>query len=298
MKRKTITIFLTLLLSFPAILLARDIAPIVDAAWLEANLTTPGLTIVDIRKAEEYKEGHIPGAINMMYGSVAVKRNNLDNELPLDDDLSDILNNAGLTRKSRVIIYNRVDSLPERVNMTRVAWTLAYAGIENVAILDGGWTKWMADKKPASKDSVVVNPANETYAFNKKMIFDRNAVKSRLGKTLILDTRDAEFYFGASKQPYVDKFGRIKGATLLPSSWIFTKEGSLRKIDDLKSFLQGTVGSDRDKEIIVYCDSGRLSSGWWFFLTQVFDYKNVFMYDAGIMDYARDASLPVDQFHW
>lgn len=297
MKLKTFAIMF-MLLSFPALLFAREIPPIVDAAWLEANLNTPGLTIVDIRKAEEYKEGHIPGAINLMYGSVAIKRNNLDNELPLDDDLTDILNNAGLTGKSRVVIYNRVDSLPERVNMARVAWTLAYAGIENVAILDGGWTKWMADKKPVSKEPVVAKPADGTFAFNKKILADRDTVKTRLGKALFLDARDAEFYFGAAKQPYVDKAGRIKGAVLLPSSWIFTREGTFRKTEELNAFLPGTVGNDKEREVVVYCDSGRIASGWWYFLTQVLGYKRVSLYDGSAMDYARDATLPMERFKW
>lgn len=286
------------LLLIPTVLFARDINPIVDTAWMETNLSTPGLIIVDIRKAEEYKEAHIPGAVNLIYGSVAIKRNTLDNELPLDDDLTDILNNAGLTKKSKVVIYNRVDSLPERVNLARVAWTLAYAGIENVAILDGGWAKWTAEKKAVSKDPAAIKPVTEAYTFNKKIIIDRDGVKSRLGKALFLDARDPDFYFGSVKQPYVDKFGRIKGAVLLPASWIFNKEGGFRKIDEIKSYLPGTIGTDLNKEIIVYCDSGRISSAWWYFLTQVFGYKNVVMYDAGIMDYARDASLPTEKLSW
>src|SRR4030042_44647 len=43
---------------------------------------------------------------------------------------------------------------PGLVNMTRVAWTLIYAGGENVAILDGGFNKWKDDKKTLSKEMV------------------------------------------------------------------------------------------------------------------------------------------------
>ncbi|HSR36122.1 MAG TPA: rhodanese-like domain-containing protein, partial [Desulfurivibrionaceae bacterium] len=109
---------------------ARDITPLVTTDWLEKNLAD--VKIIDIRKADEYREGHLPGAINVMYGALAIKRNNLDNELPLADDLADLLNAAGLTPKSRVVVYNKVDNIMERANMTRIALTLAHAGIENV----------------------------------------------------------------------------------------------------------------------------------------------------------------------
>ena len=140
-----------LLLCATATSWAANPAPIVTSDWLEKNLSE--VKIIDIRKADEYREGHLPGAVNIMYGALAIKKNNLDNEMPPADDLADILNAAGITAKSKVVIYNKVDNIMERANMTRIALTLVYAGIENVALLDGGWNKWVADKKP------VVNPS-------------------------------------------------------------------------------------------------------------------------------------------
>ena len=52
---------------------AREIAPVVSTEWLEANLTNPSMTILDVRKVEEYREGHIPGAVSAFYGSWAFK---------------------------------------------------------------------------------------------------------------------------------------------------------------------------------------------------------------------------------
>lgn len=275
---------------------ARDLAPIVTSDWLEKNLAE--VKLIDIRKADEFKEGHLPGAVNIMYGALAIKNNNLDNEMPQIDDLADVLNAAGITSKSKVVIYNKVDNILERANMTRIAQTFVYAGIKDVAILDGGWNKWTADKKTVSKDAATVKPGNEKFIFDKKIIVDQKQVLSRLGKALMVDTRDPEFFFGAAKLPFVEKPGRIKGAVSLPSTWAFSKEGSFRPTDELQKYVTGVIGNDKKREIIVYCDTGRLASTWWFMLTQVFGYTNVAMYDGSSQDFMKNPSFPIEQFHW
>lgn len=285
-----------LLLCTAATCWAADLAPIVTADWLEKNLAE--VKLIDIRKADEFKEGHLPGAVNIMYGALAVKNNNLDNEMPQVDDLADVLNAAGITSKTKVVIYNKVDNILERANMTRIAQTFAYAGIENVAVLDGGWNKWTADKKMVSKDAAAVKPGNEKFVFDNKIIVDQKQVLSRLGKALMVDTRDPEFFFGSAKLPFVERPGRIKGAVSLPSSWVFTKEGGFRPNDELQKYVSGVIGNDKNREIIVYCDSGRLASSWWFMLTQVSGYKNVAMYDGSSQDFMKNPNFPIEQFHW
>ena len=285
-----------LLLCTTATCWAKDLAPIVTGDWLEKNLAE--VKIIDIRKADEYREGHLPGAINVMYGALAIKKNNLDNEMPPADDLADILNAAGLTAKSKVVVYNKVDNIMERANMTRAALTLLHAGIENVAVLDGGWNKWTADKKTVVKELAAVKPTDEKYAFNNKMLVEQKQVLARHGKALLVDTRDPEFFFGSAKLPFVEKPGRIKGAVSLPSSWAFTKDGAFRPVDELQKYVTGVIGNDKSREIIVYCDSGRLASTWWFLLTQTFGYTNVSMYDGSSQDFMKNPEFPIDQFRW
>lgn len=268
----------------------------VNSDWLEKNQAE--VKIIDIRKADEYREGHVPGAINIMYGALAIKNNNLDNEMPQADDLADILNAAGLTSKSKVVVYNKVDNIMERANMTRIAQTLIYAGIANVTVLDGGWNKWIADKKTVVKEPVATQPGNENFTFNNKIVVEQKYVLERHGKALLVDTRDPEFFFGSAKLPFVERFGRIKGAVLLPSSWAFTKEGTFRPVDELQKYVTGVIGNDKNREIIVYCDSGRLASVWWFMLSQVFGYKNIVMYDGSSQDFMKNPNFPIDQFRW
>ena len=277
MKRvRLVLLMVTVLFVLPfAVVLAKDLPPIVTQDWLEKNLTNPKLVAVDIRKVEEYKEGHIPGSINVFYGTWAIKKKDLDNELPEDDDLFDIIGSSGIKADSWVVIVGKTDTPTDLFNLTRVAWTLAYAGIENVGILDGSFNLWTKNKKPVSTDTVKPKAVEYKGKVNKAVFAGREYVKSQIGKAMIVDTRMADFFFGASKPPFVARAGHIQGANLLPSPWIFTAEGTFRPVGDLEAMASGVMGKDKSKEIITYCDTGRLCSGWWFVLRDVLGYTNV-----------------------
>src|SRR5512137_668424 len=140
-KTKVMVGLLAALLLLPAAAFAGE--PFVTTEWLQGNLSK--VTVVDVRKVEEYNEGHIPGAINVFYGVWGIKKGVLLNELPSDDDLRDILSAAGIEPATAVVVISKNETMPLRTDATRVAWTLRYAGVENVAVLSGGIEKWVAE---------------------------------------------------------------------------------------------------------------------------------------------------------
>lgn len=269
---------------------------IVSTDWLEQNLNDPDLRIVDIRKVEEYKAGHVPGAVNAFYGSWAINVKPLDNQVPDLEDLQDVIRSAGIGEKTKVVVVGKIDTVPDQVNAPRVAWTLQYAGIKQAAFLDGGMNKWIADKKPMATDMVKVAATNVTVNPQKKMLANKADVKA--GKTLLVDSRLPEFYFGASKVPHVKKPGKIPGAVLLPSAWLFKKDGTLRDVSEIEAMATGVVGKDKSREMILYCDSGRLSAGFVYVLTNVLGYTNVRMYDDSLQDWVEDPTAPLVNYNW
>jgi|WetSurMetagenome_2_1015567.scaffolds.fasta_scaffold43415_2 thiosulfate/3-mercaptopyruvate sulfurtransferase len=285
-------------LMVPSLLHARDVAPIVSTDWLEKNVSNPKVKIVDIRKVEEYKEGHVANAVNVFYNTWAIKKKDLDNELPEDDDLADIIGSVGITTDSWVVIVGKADTATDQVNLTRVGWTLKYAGVENVAILDGAYNKWVADKKPVSMEAVKPQSADFKPKWNKQIVVTKDYVLSAIGKSGIIDTRMPDFYFGVSKLDFVARAGHIKSAVSLPSPWIFTKEGAFKGKDDLEAMAAGVIGMDKSKELVIYCDTGRLCSGWWWVLSEILSYKNVKAYDGSSQDWAKDASVPMVKYSW
>jgi thiosulfate/3-mercaptopyruvate sulfurtransferase len=63
---------------------------------------------------------------------------------------------------------------------------------------------------------------------------------------------------------------------------------------DLEAMAKKAVGDDKGKEIIVYCDSGRVASIWWYLLSQSMGYTNVKLYDGSAQDFAKDPSVPLE----
>ena len=295
MKRERILkimVVITFLLLLPCLSFARVIEPVVSTDWLEQNLST--VVVVDVRKVEEYKAGHIPGAVNVFYGTWAIKRGDLLNELPADDDLKDILSSAGIEPGSLIVVVGKVDAPTDRVDSSRVAWTLRYAGVENVSLLSGGYNKWVNDKKPVSTDAV--KPRSKPYKgkFNKEYLIKKNEVMSRLGKALFVDCRESDFYNGKKKLDFVARLGHIKGAVNLPTSMMYEKDATYKTGNELSAIATPVVGSDLSKEIIIYCDTGKFCSAWWFMLHELLGYKDVKVYDGSMMEWAKDPAAPVE----
>jgi thiosulfate/3-mercaptopyruvate sulfurtransferase len=293
-KIKFVMALLAVGLFLPLAAFAGNIEPLVTPDWLEKNLSAPNTVIVDIRKVEEYRDGHVPNAISVFYNSWAVTKDGLVNEIPADDDLRDLLGASGIAKDSTVVVVGKAEALVDRVNATRVAWTLKYAGVENVAVLNGGYDGWVAEKKEVSKSANRGKKTTYDGQFVKALFADKAYVTGKLGKATIIDVRELPFYNGEKKLDFVAKPGHVKGAANLPSLQMFTKEGAFKSKAELAAMATPVVGADKGKEIILYCDSGRVASAWWFILHEVLGYKDVKNYDGSAQDWTKEPAGPVE----
>ena len=190
-------LLLLLAVALVAPVFARDVDAIVGVKWLKDNLAKSGLVIIDLRKVDDYKAGHIPGAVSVM--GLYVPKNGLNNEVPEADELSDILSEAGIDAKSTVVVVE-ADGTARFAWATRVAWTLVYAGVPNVTILDGGFAEWT---KAGFETATGFESKDETefkVTFNDKYIVTKDYLIKNMKKAQILDTRTYDTYFGLVKQ--------------------------------------------------------------------------------------------------
>jgi thiosulfate/3-mercaptopyruvate sulfurtransferase len=289
---KAVLIVIALLL--PLMAMAKGIDPIVSTDWLQKNLKNAKLVVVDVRKVEDYQAGHIPGAVNVFYGSWAIKKGDLLNELPPVDDLADIIGGAGIGKDSLVVIVGITEKVPNQFDMTRVAWTLKYMGVANVAILNGGQTQWAKENKPVSQDAVKAKAKPFKAAVNKGLFVDKAFVLGKIGKAIIVDTRGPAFYEGKEKLEFVPKMGRIKGAVNLPVGQLYTPEGLYKAKAELALLAEKVAGNDLKKEIIVYCDTGKTCTSWAFIMTDMLGYKDVKVYDGSTMEWMADPNAPIE----
>jgi thiosulfate/3-mercaptopyruvate sulfurtransferase len=282
----------------------RGIDPIVSADWLSAH--SAEVVILDIRSPADYTAGHIPGSINEPFVTafdptcrgpsshwIIGSKDCLWLQLPEKEELFKTIGNLGITKDSLVVVVTAPNPNEPPyyglANATRVADTLIYAGVKNVAVLDGGYPKWVAERKSTSKDVPKVNAITYSNKVNKEMFVSIDYVRKRSGKTVIIDARDTEVYFGVAIEPFAPKEGHIPHARSLPTPWMWklNPDGTYVYKDQktLKEVALGVIGGDKNKEIIVYCGVGGYASSWWFVLTQVLGYKNAKIYDGSAQEW-------------
>lgn len=284
--------------------LARRIDPIVSTDWLSAH--SAEVVMIDIRSPGDYGAGHIPGSINEPFVTafdptcrgpssnwITGSKDCLWLQLPEEEDLFRTIGSLGITKDSKVVIVTAPNPGEPPyyglANATRVADTLLYAGVKDVAILDGGYPKWVAEKRPVTASATKATPVAYQAKVNQKMFVSVEYVRSHMGRNVIIDARDAEVYFGAAIEPFAPKEGHIPRAKSLPTPWLWkmNPDGTYVYKDKkrLEAMASGLIGGKRDKEIIVYCGVGGYASSWWFVLTQVLGYKNVRIFDGSAQEW-------------
>jgi thiosulfate/3-mercaptopyruvate sulfurtransferase len=208
--------------------------------------------------------------------------------------LADLLIDNGIGADSRVVVVGKIDTPSEKACQPRVALTLYYAGIPNVAILDGGHNKWAAEKRALSTEAAKPSESSYEAKFNVAVLADKSEVMDKLGNAIIGDVRGPAYYNGQKKRDFVAKAGRIKGAVNLPTGQVYTASGTFKPKEDLLKMAESAVGNDRMKEIILYCDTGKACSTWWFLLKELLGYKNVRTYDGSMQEWTMDPNAPIE----
>jgi len=293
--RVSLMVLVACILLLPLVSFARDVAPIVDTVWVEKNLNNPKVVIVDIRKVEDYKAGHIPNAVSAFYGSWAMMKGGIRNELPATDDLFDVIGAAGIGSDSIIVLVGKTDTVPDQTDITRVAWTLKFAGVQNIAILDGGYNRWTADKMAVSTDAVKPKAKPYKATVNEKLFANKDYVMKSIGKAAIVDVREPDFYRGVKKLDFVAKAGHIASAVNLPTAQMYKQDGTYKDKAELMKMASAAVGNDRAKDIITYCDTGKVCTAWSFIMTEFLGYKDVKVYDGSTEEWTKDPHAPFEQ---
>jgi thiosulfate/3-mercaptopyruvate sulfurtransferase len=272
---------------------------IVSPAWLKANITQSGLVILDVRPSANYGEGHIPKSINAPFQvpvSVWITlKDDLLLEIPNQAELFAALGSLGITPNSKVVIVSAPNAGEPAsygyAAATRVADTLIYAGVTNASVLDGGYARWVAESGPVTTEVPTVSPTTYSAAVNGSMFVSTEYVKEHLGRSIVIDARDADVYYGYTVEPFANKPGHIPTAKALPAPWFWSGDGSYKDHSVLARMAFGATGPCGGREIIVYCGVGGYASAAWFLLSQVMGYPNVKFYDGSAQLWAKTETM-------
>jgi len=123
-------------------------APLIDAgvrrdllatkAEVLSMLDDPDVLFVDARSADEYNNGHIPGAVNVLYTSNAIMK---DANRYLDPEtLRQRYEEFGMTAEKHAVTYCSTG-----VRGSVASFAMLLAGFQHVSLYVGSWNEWGAD---------------------------------------------------------------------------------------------------------------------------------------------------------
>ncbi|MBV7702325.1 sulfurtransferase [Nocardia nova] len=268
---------------------------LVSADWVEENLSTPGVVIVEVDEdTSAYDTGHIEGAVKIDWKKDLqdpVRRDFVNRE-----QFSDLLSARGIGNDDTVVLYGGNNN-----------WFAAYAywyfklyGHQNVKLLDGGRKKWELDARPLSTDAVT-RPAT-TYKASEQDLsiraFRDDAIQA-IGVKNLVDVRSPDEFSGKILAPahlpqeQSQRPGHIPGAINVPWSKAANEDGTFKSDEELASIYK-EAGLDGEKETIAYCRIGERSSHTWFVLQELLGHKNVKNYDGSWTEYGSLVGAPIE----
>jgi thiosulfate/3-mercaptopyruvate sulfurtransferase len=203
---------------------------------------------------EEYRKGHIPGAIFAdLEADLAGHGEPTDGRHPLPslEAFQATARRWGVTLDRPVVVYDATGGLAA----ARAWWLLRWAGLTDVHLLDGGLAAWKTADLPIVTGDESAEPGDvELTAGQLPAVDPDGAVELIADGGLLLDARAGERFRGevASVDP---KPGHIPGAVSAPTAENLTPSGTFRSPAELAERF-AALGARLDRPIGVYCGSG------------------------------------------
>lgn len=299
LRRLAAALALTLAIAAPAI--AADPQPLVSVDWLKGHLRDAGLVVLDIRSAidgggvQAYTAAHIPGSVHSDYdkGGWRVTRNNVPFMVPTTAELEKLIGDLGIDENSHVVVVPAGVNVLDFGAAARTYWTLKYAGVNNVSILDGGVAAWTQAGLPVVSGAQAPSPAIFTATINKGILAEVGDVEKleASGKATLVDARPASFFLGKEKAPASLAYGHIPGALNIDSAAYYDPATNRLKPKAELAAISAHVPTDA---VVSYCNTGHWAATDWFVLHELLGRERAKLYAGSMVEWTSNASHPIE----
>ena len=253
---------------------------------MKVDTNTP--ILIDLRPAEVFVTGHIPGAVHLdLYGLSLV---NTDSA-PLDAFLwmiAHLLTTRGVDGDRTVVVYDDQSGM----RAARAFWFLELFGHQDVRVLDGGVGSWERQGFFTTTEAVVPNKANWNVGRVEARLATWRDLQERLGQSevVILDTRSDGEYCGTTVR--AKRGGAIPGAVHIEWTKNLNSDGEFKSASELVALYEA-AGVTAEKAIVSYCQGGYRAAHSYLAL-RLIGYPRVRNYVGSWNEWGDREDLPIE----
>ena len=259
---------------------------------LAKKLNASRLAIIDMRPAELYANGHLPGAKH--FDPYFVNIDDTD-DAPLKAFTrmwAEMLGWRGVGDTDTIVFYGEFTDMCA----ARGFWFAEFLGHSDVHVLDGGFRCWIEGgfptatacraPKPSKFKFKAVNDKVATYIDVLEAIDNPNSV--------IIDTRSQQEFLGNDRR--ARRGGAIPTAKHRDWEDLFNhSSGCMKSAEDLR-WLFESLDACPEKEVIVYCNTGYRSAHAYLAL-RLLNYPRVRNYVGSWQEWGNRDTLPVETWN-
>ena len=243
--------------------MADDPKTLVSTDWLAEHMKDPDLRILDASTylpgvdrdgRTEYDTVHIPGARFFDIDDVSDGRSDLPHMVPPIEKFMSRVRAMGVGDGHQIVVYDGSGLF----SAARVWWLFRLMGQNNIAVLDGGLPKWIAEGREVEDLAPVIRDRHMTVRFQNQMVRDVTQVSSasKLGTSQIVDARAAARFRGEEPEPREGlRLGHIPNSRNVPFTDLLNDDKTMKTPDQTRAIFE-SAGVDLKKPIITTCGSG------------------------------------------
>lgn len=244
-----------------------------DVESVRSEIRDKSIRVIDVRREEDYKQNHIPTAVNLPLATL------LSDDNP--ERVLKIVNSMGIDDETPVVVYD--DTFGALAS--RIAWTLEFIGHSDVSLLETTYSKWKSmglendDKVPEFQNKI------HSLKLRPEIVATSNYLETAKDRenVILVDNRE--------RLNYLEQ--HIPGAVSLPYRILATPDKILRPKEDMKRLLENR-GITGDSEIITYCGSVGTLSGLAYYALKTVGLPNARLYVRSFKEW-KSLSKPIEK---